>query len=75
MRRLSWGTSYYFPVHLYKLTWTSLVVQWLRPRAPNAGGPGLIPDQETRCHIPQLRLKRKKILPAATKTQRDQIHK
>ena len=31
---------------------TSLVVQWLRLRAPNAGGPGLIPDQGTRSHMP-----------------------
>ena len=34
---------------------TSLGVQWLRPRAPNAGGPGLIPGQGTRSRIPQLR--------------------
>ena len=27
---------------------TSLVVQWLRLRAPNAGGPGMIPGQGTR---------------------------
>ncbi|TEA40519.1 hypothetical protein DBR06_SOUSAS15710059, partial [Sousa chinensis] len=27
---------------------TSLVVQWVRLRAPNAGGPGLIPGQGTR---------------------------
>ena len=30
---------------------TSLVVQWLRLRAPNAGGPGSIPGQETRSHM------------------------
>ena len=30
---------------------TSLVVQWLRLRAPNAGGPGLIPGQGTRSHM------------------------
>ena len=29
---------------------TSLVVQWLKLRAPNAGGPGLIPGQGTRSH-------------------------
>ena len=33
----------------------SLVVQWLRLCAPNAGGPGLIPGQGTRSHIQQLR--------------------
>ena len=31
---------------------TSLVVQWLRLQAPNAGGPGSIPGQETRSHMP-----------------------
>ena len=34
---------------------TSLVVQWLRLYAPNAGGPGLIPNQGTRSQVPQLR--------------------
>ena len=34
---------------------TSLVVQWLRLLAPNAGGPGSIPDQGTRFHTPQLK--------------------
>ncbi|TEA25844.1 hypothetical protein DBR06_SOUSAS1210137, partial [Sousa chinensis] len=34
----------------------SLVVQWLRLRAPSAGGLGLIPGQGTRSHMPQLRL-------------------
>ena len=34
---------------------TSLVVQWLSLLAPNAGGPGPIPDQGTRSHKPQLR--------------------
>ncbi|TEA37298.1 hypothetical protein DBR06_SOUSAS6710032, partial [Sousa chinensis] len=40
----------------------SLVAQWLRLLAPNAGGPGLIPGQGTRSHMPQV-----KILHAATK--------
>ena len=35
---------------------TSLVVQWLRLCAPNAGGPGLIPGQGTRSHMLQLRV-------------------
>ena len=30
---------------------TSLVVQWVRPHAPNAGGPGSIPGQGTRSHM------------------------
>ena len=34
---------------------TSLVVKWLRLSTPNAGGPGLIPGQGTRSHMPQLR--------------------
>ena len=39
---------------------TSLVVQWLRLCAPNAGGLGSIPGQENRSHMLQLR-------PAAVK--------
>ena len=48
---------------------TSLVVQWLRLHAPNAGGPGSIPDQGTRSHMPQLRvlMPQLKIPHAATK--------
>ena len=34
---------------------TSPVVQWLRFSVPNAGGLCLIPGQETRSHMPQLR--------------------
>ena len=34
---------------------TSLVVQWLRLCAPNAGDAGSIPGQGTRSHKPQLR--------------------
>ena len=34
---------------------TSLVVQWLRFQAPNAGGPGSIPDQGITSHMPQLK--------------------
>ena len=33
----------------------SLVVQWLRPRAPNTGGPSSIPDKGTRVHMPKRR--------------------
>lgn len=32
-----------------------LVVQWVRLWAPNAEGPGLIPDQGTRSHVLQLK--------------------
>ena len=31
-------------------------VLWLRLHAPNAGGPGLIPDRGTRSHMPQLKI-------------------
>ena len=34
---------------------TSLVVQWLRLRAPSAGGQSLIHSQATRSHMPQVR--------------------
>ena len=43
--------------------------QWLRLHAPNAGGPGSIPGQGTRSHMPQL-----KIPCAATGTQHSQIN-
>ena len=39
--------------HIIK--WTSQAVQWLRLRAPNAGGPGFIPGRGTRSHMLQLR--------------------
>ena len=50
-----------------------LVVQWLRLLDPSAGGPGLIPGQGTNFHMSQLRvcmlkLKKKKIPPAATRS-------
>ena len=40
---------------------SSLVVQWVRLRAPNAGGPGSIPGQGTRSRMPQLRASAAKI--------------
>ena len=33
----------------------SLVLQWLRLRAPKAGGPGSLPGQEPRSHMAQLK--------------------
>ena len=49
---------------------TSRVVQWLRLRTPNVGGPG------TRSHMPQLRvcMLRLKIPCAATKTWCSQVN-
>ena len=35
---------------------TSLAIQWLRLCTPNAQGPGSIPRQGTRSHMPQLRV-------------------
>ncbi|TEA36653.1 hypothetical protein DBR06_SOUSAS310034, partial [Sousa chinensis] len=35
----------------------SLVAQWLRLHAPNAGGPGSISGQGIRSHMPQLRVR------------------
>ena len=68
MKMVPHFTEYKFPVpfpdllyqnlqDLLKFAWvgTSLVVQWLRLHAPNAGGTGLIPGQGTRSHMPQLR--------------------
>ena len=48
---------------------TSLVVQCLRFHALSTGGPGSIPDQGTRAHMPQLRVRmpQLKISCAATK--------
>ena len=45
------------------------MVQWLRLRAPGAGGPGSIPGQGTRSHVLQLKIRmpQMKILHAATK--------
>ena len=49
---------------------TSLVVQWPRFCTPNTGVTGLIPDQGTRSHIPQL-----KIVHTATKSWHSQIYR
>ena len=40
-------------------TGTSLVVQWLRLSALNTVGPGLIPGQGTRSHMPQQQKQKK----------------
>ena len=53
---------------------TSLGVQRLRLHTPNAGGPGLIPGQGTRCHMPQLKVQMLQlvILSASTRTGHNQ---
>ena len=55
----------------------SLMAQWLRIWAPNAGGLRLIPGQGTRSSMPQLKIPHvaTKILWATTKTQNSQINK
>ena len=40
--------------HALRAAKVSLMVQWLRLRAPNAGGPGSTPGQGTRSHMLQL---------------------
>ena len=48
---------------------TSLVVQWLRFHAPEAGGLGSISGQGTRSCMPQLRVCRPQLKDATAKTQ------
>ena len=43
------------------------MVQWVRLRGPNAGGPGLIPDQGTRSRMPQGRSRVQQLRPGAAK--------
>ncbi|TEA41173.1 hypothetical protein DBR06_SOUSAS5610025, partial [Sousa chinensis] len=45
----------------------SLVVQWVRLHAPNAGGPGSIPGQGTRRCMPQLRVHTLQLTSGAAK--------
>ena len=47
--------SLFYPLLRNSILRTSLVVQWLRLRAPNARSLGSIPGQRTRPHMPQLR--------------------
>ena len=60
------------PLQLIIIIGTSLMVQWVRLCAPNAGVPGSIPGQGTRSHMPQLRARtpqlRSKLLYGTTKT-------
>ena len=51
---------------------TSLVIQWPRLPAPNAGGPGSVLVQGTRSYMPQ---RRSKILRATTKIWYSQLNK
>ena len=46
---------------------TSLLVQWLRLHTPNVEGPGSIPGQGTRSHMPQLRVSMLQLRPSRVK--------
>ena len=46
---------------------TSVMVQWLRLRVPNAGDPSLIPGQAPRSHVLQLKVSLAQIRPGAAK--------
>ena len=50
---------------------TSLLVQWLGPRAPNTGGMGSIPDQGTRSHVLQLSLHAQLKIPCTKKKKKE----
>ena len=50
----------------------SLVVQWLRLRSPNAGGPGSILGQGTESHMPQLRVHTAQIKSTCCNEDREQ---
>ena len=52
----TWMCNFFFFFFSKTKTGTSLVIQWLRLQAPNAGGPSSTPDQGTRSHILQLRV-------------------
>ena len=56
---------------LLSILGTSLVVQWLGLCAPNSGGLGSIPGQETRSHMVQLRVCMPQLRPGAA----EQINK
>ena len=51
------GPNVITSIHIRVRYGTSLVVQWLRLHARNAGGPGLICGQGVRSHMPQLRVR------------------
>ena len=63
----TWSTSYLYVLSIRTPVGTSLVVQWLRLLAPNAGGPGSTPGQGTSSHMPQLRALMLQLRPVAAK--------
>ena len=65
------GDSGYFRMYFMR---TSLVVQWLRLRAPYAEGPRSIPGQRASSHMLQLRVCKLKLkIPHAAKTMEDSM--
>ena len=86
---LCWSMSFLTADHHNKskvdAVGTSLVILWLRLRAPSAARLGLIPGQGTRSHTPHLRVHTPQLkipraatkiqdLSATTKSQRSQIN-
>ena len=70
MQQIPRTYSFWITEHLYPLnsiSGTSLVVQWLRFCAPNAGDSGLVPSRGTGSHIPHVKvcMPQLKILHAA----------
>ena len=60
----AWSWTLQFGLLLYiknVFLGTSLVVQWLRLHAPNAGGPGSIVDQGIRSHMLQIQIQHSQI--------------
>ena len=49
------------------------MVQWLRLHDLSAGGPGLIPGQGTRSHVPQLRVRMPKDPTCCMEDQRSHV--
>ena len=49
---------------------TSLMAQWLRPQAPNAGCLGSTPGRGIRSHMLQLRVHMLQLRPSAAKKKR-----
>ena len=49
------------------------MVHWIRLHASNAGGQGAIPDQETRSHMPQLRVYMQQLKILHTPTKKDPV--
>ena len=69
----TWSSTLSCTVHMQaeSISGTCLVVQGLRLHAPNAGGPGSIPSQGTRSHMPQLRAHMLQLIPGTAKINKE----